>query len=147
MGFVKTREEVARLEKVLSHPRFVGAEMLTIDYLTTPEIVRSILPPGLEPAAEPLITAMVGRWRSNCVADFAGGAIYVAARHKDIEAAYVLAMFMDTAAFDVAVEGSAIVPQIAGGAFLRLAKEVAPEHDRLLGVHKHREHVAASMSL
>ena len=96
MGFVKTREEVARLEKVLSRPRFVGGEKLTIDYLTTREIVRSILPPGLEPAAEPLITAMVGRWRSNCVADFAGGAIYVAARHKNIEAAYVLAMFMDT---------------------------------------------------
>ena len=96
MGFVKTREEVARLEKVLSRPRFVGAEMLTVDYLTTPDIVRSILPPGLEPAEEPLITAMVGRWRSNCVADFAGGAIYVAARHKNIEAAYVLAMFMDT---------------------------------------------------
>jgi acetoacetate decarboxylase len=96
MGFVKTREEIARLEHVLKHPRFVGAEMLTIDYLTTNSIVRSILPPGLEPAADPLITAMVGRWRSNCVADFAGGAIYVAARHKDIEAAYVLAMFMDT---------------------------------------------------
>jgi hypothetical protein len=46
MGFVKTREEIARLEKVLSHPRFVGAEMLTIDYLTTPEIVRSILRPA-----------------------------------------------------------------------------------------------------
>ncbi len=96
MGFVKTREEIARLEHVLKHPRFVGAEMLTIDYLTTSEIVLSILPPGLEPVAEPLITAMVGRWRSNCVADFSGGAIYVAARHKEIEAAYVLAMFMDT---------------------------------------------------
>jgi len=96
MGFVKTREEIARLENVLRHPRFVGAEMLTIDYLTTADIVRSILPPGLEPAAEPLMTAMVGRWRSNCVADFAGGAIYVAARHEGIEAAYVLAMFMDT---------------------------------------------------
>jgi hypothetical protein len=43
-----------------------------------------------------VVTARVGRWRSNCVADFAGGAIYVAARHKNIEAAYVLAMFMDT---------------------------------------------------
>ena len=43
-----------------------------------------------------VVTARVGRWRSNCVADFAGGAIYVAARHKNIEAAYVLAMFMHT---------------------------------------------------
>src|SRR5580658_6876914 len=95
MGFVKTPEEVARIEKVASHPRFVGSEMLTIDFLTTPEFVASVLPPGLEPATEPLVTAMVGRWRSNCVGDYAGGAIYLMARHKGIEAPYVLAMYMD----------------------------------------------------
>jgi hypothetical protein len=59
MGFVKTPEEVARIEKVASHPRFVGSEMLTIDFLTSPEFVASVLPPGLEPATEPLGTAMV----------------------------------------------------------------------------------------
>lgn len=95
MGFVKTPEEVARIEKVASHPRFVGSEMLTIDFLTTPEFVASVLPPGLESASEPLVTAMVGRWRSNCVGDYAGGAIYLMARHKTIEAPYVLAMYMD----------------------------------------------------
>jgi acetoacetate decarboxylase len=96
VGFVKTPEEIARIQAVLSRPRFVGAEMLTVDFLTRPETVEAILPPGLEPAAEPLVTAMVGRWRSNCVGDFAGGAIYVSARHEDIEAPYVLAMYMDT---------------------------------------------------
>lgn len=96
MGFVKTKEEVARLEKVMSHPRFVGAEMLSIDYLTTPDIVAAVLPPGLKPGSEPLVTAMIGRWRSNCVGDYAGGAIYVLARHEDVEAMYVLAMYMDT---------------------------------------------------
>ncbi|MEQ8349776.1 MAG: acetoacetate decarboxylase family protein [Sneathiellaceae bacterium] len=95
MGFVKTPEEVARIQAVLSAPRFVGAEMLSIDFLTRPEIVAAILPPGLEPASEPLVTAMVGRWRSNCVADFTGGAIYVMARHGEIEAPYVLSMYMD----------------------------------------------------
>ena len=95
MGFVKTPEEIARIEKVTSRPRFVGSEMLTIDFLTTPEFVASVLPPGLEPATEPLVTAMVGRWRSNCVGDYAGGAIYLMARHKTIEAPYVLAMYMD----------------------------------------------------
>ncbi len=95
MGFVKTPEEIARIQAVLQRPRFVGAEMLTVDFLTRPEIVADVLPPGLEPAGEPLVTAMVGRWRSNCVADFTGGAIYVMARHGDIEAPYVLSMFMD----------------------------------------------------
>jgi acetoacetate decarboxylase len=96
MGFVKSPEEVARIQSVLQRPRFVGAEMLTVDFLTSPDTVAAVLPPGLEPVDEPLVTAMVGRWRSNCVADFTGGAIYVMARHKDIEAPYVLAMYMDT---------------------------------------------------
>ena len=95
MGFVKTPEEVKRIEAVMKRPRFVGAEMLMIDFLTRTEIVAEVLPPGLEPVAEPLVIAMVGRWRSNCVADFTGGAIYVMARHGEIEAPYVLAMFMD----------------------------------------------------
>jgi acetoacetate decarboxylase len=95
MGFVKTPEEVARIEKVTSRPRFVGSEMLTIDFLTTPEFVTSVLPPSLEPASEPLVTAMVGRWRSNCVGDYARGAIYLMARHQMIEAPYVLAIYMD----------------------------------------------------
>lgn len=96
MGFVKSPEEVARIQKVLQRPRFVGAEMLTIDFMTSPDIVANLLPPGLEPTDAPLVTAMIGRWRSNCVADFTGGAIYVMARHEKIEAPYVLSMFMDT---------------------------------------------------
>ena len=39
--------------------------------------------------------AMVGRWQSNCVGDFYGGSVYVAARHDGIEGEYVLAMYMD----------------------------------------------------
>jgi acetoacetate decarboxylase len=100
MGFVKTAEEIHRLKDVLRHPRFVNAEMLSIEFLTTSRFVRQVLPPGLEPASEPLMSAMVGRWQSNCVGDYEGGALYVAARHGSIEATYVLAMYMTT---DVAI--------------------------------------------
>ena len=95
MGFVKTPDEIARIEHALSHPRFVNGEMLSIDFLSDPDYVASILPPPLEPADTPTLTAMVGRWQSNCVGDFYGGAIYVAARHDGIEGGYVLAMYMD----------------------------------------------------
>lgn len=95
MGFVKTPQEIARIEHALSHPRFVNGEMLSVDFLTDPDVVEAILPPPLEPADQPVITAMIGRWQSNCVADFYGGAIYVAARHDGIDGRYVLAMFMD----------------------------------------------------
>lgn len=96
MGFVKTKEEISRIQEIIKAPRFVNAEMLQIEFLTTPETIQNLLPPGLEPTEEPLMVAMVGRWQSNCVADYDGGALYVAARHGDIEATYVLAMHMST---------------------------------------------------
>jgi acetoacetate decarboxylase len=95
MGLVKTPEEIARIEQVMSHPRFVNSEMLFVDFLTEPEIAAHVLPPPLEPADTPRISAMIGRWQSNCVGDYCGGAIYVAARHEGVEGDYVLAMYMD----------------------------------------------------
>jgi acetoacetate decarboxylase len=95
MSFVKRPEEIARIERALSHPRFVNGEMLSVDFLTDPGTVEHILPPPLEPADSPRVTAMIGRWQSNCVGDFHGGAIYVAARHDGIDGDYVLAMYMD----------------------------------------------------
>src|SRR3954469_2017002 len=95
MGFVKQPDEISKIEHALSHPRFVNGEMLSVDFLTEPGVVEQILPPPLQPADEPRITAMVGRWQSNCVGDFFGGAIYVAARHDGIDGDYVLAMYMD----------------------------------------------------
>ena len=95
MGFVKRPEEIERIQHALSNPRFVNGEMLSVDFLTDPAFVEEVLPPPLEPADQPAITAMVGRWQSNCVGDFYGGAIYVAARHEGVDGAYVLAMYMD----------------------------------------------------
>jgi acetoacetate decarboxylase len=95
MGFVKRPDEITRIEHALSHPRFVNGEMLLVDFLTDASVVANILPPPLEPAEAPRITAMIGRWQSNCVGDFFGGAIYVAAHHDGIDGDYVLAMYMD----------------------------------------------------
>jgi acetoacetate decarboxylase len=95
MGFVKRPEEIARIEHALSHPRFVNGEMLAVEFLTDEAVVAHVLPPPLEPADAPRVRAMVGRWQSNCVGDFFGGAIYVAARHDGVDGDYVLAMYMD----------------------------------------------------
>jgi acetoacetate decarboxylase len=96
VGFVKSKEEVERIRAVLKRPRFVAFESLSIEFLTRPDFVASVLPPGFEPASEPSITAKVGRWRSNCVGDYCGGAVYVQARYQGVEAPYVLAMYMDS---------------------------------------------------
>jgi acetoacetate decarboxylase len=95
VGLVRTAAEIAEIERVLANPRFF-AETLTVEFFTDPGVVREILPPGLEPLEEPSVLATVGRWDSNCVGHFEGGAIYVGARHGDVVGAYTLAMFMDT---------------------------------------------------
>lgn len=45
MGFVRTAEEVERIRALLKQPRFVGSEMLSVDFLAEPESVRAVLPP------------------------------------------------------------------------------------------------------
>src|SRR3954451_778413 len=95
MGYVKTAEEIARIEHALSNPRFVNGEMLSVEFLSDPAVIAAILPPPLQPADQPLVSAMIGRWQSNCVGDFFGGAIYVAAHHDGTDGMYVLAMYMD----------------------------------------------------
>ena len=96
MGYVKTPEEIDRLEQALRAPRFVNAEKLTVEFLTDAATVERILPPGFTPAERPSVAVTIGRWQSNCVGDFAGGAIYVAARWGELEGGYVLAMWMDS---------------------------------------------------
>ncbi len=97
----KNADEIRRLEERLRAPVFADARWLSVQYLTRPEIVREVLPPPLEPAAEPLVTAGIGTLgRSNCVGAFNGGMLCVRARYKDVEADYCLAMPMST---DVAI--------------------------------------------
>jgi acetoacetate decarboxylase len=95
VGFVKTAAEVARIEAALAAPRFGGAQMLSVEFLADPDFLAAILPPPLVPAEEPRMRAMVGRWASNCVGDFAGGTIYVACAHEGLEGEYNLAQYMD----------------------------------------------------
>ena len=95
MGLVKSAEEVARIEAAVSRPRFGGAQMLSVEFLSDPEFVAAVLPPPLEPLAEPRMRAMVGRWQSNCIGDFSGGCVYVACAHDGVEGEYNLAQYMD----------------------------------------------------
>lgn len=96
MGFVKTPSEVADIERALSRPRYVNGQRLGVEFLVDPRTIARLLPPPLEPADVPLVTASVGRWQSNMAGDFHGGALHVAARHAGVEGSYVLAIYMDS---------------------------------------------------
>lgn len=95
MGFVKTDQEISRIEAELSATRWSG-EWLSVRFLTDPGTLERLLPPGLEPASEPVATVTVGRWESNCLGDFSGGALYLPARHGEIDGGYVLALYIDS---------------------------------------------------
>lgn len=97
MGYVKTAEEIARIEERLAAPQWRG-EWLSVEFLTDAATHRSLLPPPLQPAGEPLATVTVGRWRSSCLGAFAGGVLSLAARFGDVGGGYVLAIFMDAEA-------------------------------------------------
>lgn len=95
MGFVKTAEEIAAIEHALHAVEFNGGEFLGVDFMSDPEFIRATLPPGLEPAATPRMSAMACRFAGGSCGSFAGGAVYIAARRGAYEGNYTLAMYMN----------------------------------------------------
>jgi acetoacetate decarboxylase len=95
VGFVKTAEEIERIEDALSTTRWSG-EWLAVQFETSTETVGRLLPPPLRPAREPIATATVGRWQSNCLGHFSGGVLNIAARHQGVDGSYLLAIYMDS---------------------------------------------------
>ncbi len=97
MRFVKTTDEIKQIQAVYARPQFLGARTLTVLFETTPQAIKALLPPPLEPTPEPLASAWVGEIRnSNCVGPFLGAALYVRARYKDIVGNYCVTMPMST---------------------------------------------------
>ena len=100
MGFVKTPEEIAAIEAVIRAPRFVNSEMLSVVASVPLAWLAEVIPAPLEPDGDSA-RFMVGRWQSNCVGNFTGGAVYLPARYTDsdgtvITGEYVLAMYMNS---------------------------------------------------
>lgn len=95
MGFVRTPQEVAAIQAAIQSPRFVNCEMLSVICETDPAWLAEVIPAPLVPNGD-TVRFMIGRWQSNCVGNFDGGAIYLPARYGDVEGEYVLAMYMDS---------------------------------------------------
>ncbi len=96
MGFVKTREEIDRIEAAIGNPSFSGAQALSVEFLVEPGFIEAVLPPPLEPVEEPRMRAMIGRWQSNCVGSFSGGAVYISVRHDGVAGDYNFVQYMNT---------------------------------------------------
>lgn len=95
MGYVKTPQEIAAVQAVIARPRFVSSEMLSVTCAVDPAWLAEVIPAPLVPDGD-TVRFMVGRWQSNCVSNFTGGAVYLPARYEDVAGEYVLAMYMDS---------------------------------------------------
>jgi acetoacetate decarboxylase len=94
MGYVKTAEEVSDIQQLLSSARFL-ADAVTVEFETTTEFVEYLLPPCLEPAAEPLGFVNVSRWQSAYCGEFDAAWVGVKARFEDIEGSYTIELMID----------------------------------------------------
>jgi acetoacetate decarboxylase len=89
-------EERLRNREVEATSVDVWATTLVATYLTDPEIVAAVLPPPIEPGAEPLVKVTVATVDIPGYATFGAGSFSVRARHEGTEGFYALFMPMTT---------------------------------------------------
>lgn len=74
----------------------VWAHTLVATYLTDPEVIAAVLPPPIEPGAEPLVKVTVATVDIPGLPTFGAGSFSVAARHEGTDGYYALFMPMTT---------------------------------------------------
>jgi acetoacetate decarboxylase len=97
MAFLKTPEEIARIQALIAEPRYGGLKSIVVPFRTRPEVIREVLPPGLSPTENPVATALVTHFgSSNYTGALEFATILVEARHGDLTGSYAAAMYVDT---------------------------------------------------
>src|SRR5262245_8649772 len=95
--YVSTPEHTRDLMAALRAPDFSHIRALTVTFLSDPAVIAEILPPPLEPDAQPRATVTVAAiGRSNCVGPFDGASINLACRYRGEDGFYCLTMPMST---------------------------------------------------
>lgn len=91
--FVRTPEEIARIKEILGAGRFT-TDGIEVEFETTPEFVREVLPPCLSPAEAPTGIINVSKWEGEMCGEFGGAIIWIRARHEAVEGLYCLLMLI-----------------------------------------------------
>jgi acetoacetate decarboxylase len=85
------------LQQAYAKPAFLDMRTLAVTFETDPAVVAGLLPPPLQPAAEPRVTVSISEVaRSNCVGPFNAASVNVACRFEGQDGVYCLSMPMST---------------------------------------------------
>lgn len=94
MSFRRSSKEIEAFQEVLQEVEFSG-ENLSVNFRTTREAVRDAIPPEFEIDGEPVARVGIGRFQSNCMAEFSGAVLSVGVKFNGVAARYPLIMYMD----------------------------------------------------
>lgn len=92
MGYVRTAEEIDRIQAMTRRALFT-LEGVSIEFETTPEFARSVLPPCLEPDGARGV-ATVSRWQAGVCGEFESTAVMLNARWGQYVGTYFLTLIV-----------------------------------------------------
>ena len=93
MSFVKTKEELQEIQRILSEGRCT-IEAVSIEFETTFEFLRSVLPPCFDLPETPTAIASISRWQSELCGEFDCGIISLKCRYKELEGTTMLVLIV-----------------------------------------------------
>lgn len=95
--FVKTPDQIKRIEAAQAAPAFLDSRTVSATFLTDPEVLAELLPPPLKPAETARVSVAVYEiGRSNCVGPFFGASVNLACTFQDEPGFFCLMMPMST---------------------------------------------------
>ncbi len=95
--YVRTLEEVRRLQKLYAEPEFEQFRSITALYETDPEVIAAVLPPPLTPTERPLVSVSVSHIGvSNGLQPFGAAGLAVECSYEGLVGTYPLTMPMST---------------------------------------------------
>ena len=95
--YVRTLEQVRRLQKLYAEPEFKQFRSITALYETDPEVIAAVLPPPLTPTERPLVSVSVSHiGMSNGLQPFGAAGLAVECSYEGLVGTYPLTMPMST---------------------------------------------------
>ena len=97
--YVRTPEETERIQKLIADGRFT-TDGIEVEFETTPEFIREVLPPCLKPAGTPTGVINVSLWEGEMCGEFGAGIVWINScfedpeRGEEVEGLYCLLMLI-----------------------------------------------------